>query len=245
VPLTTLFFDLDGTLSNNLVGIARCLNYGLANLGYRTLTHAEVLPFVGPPFRESLPRHFPDIDVERALVLYRERYDTHGWLENDLYEGIADSIRGLYTHGYTIALCTSKPRIFAERIVEHFGLTRYFNGIHGPELDGRFDKKSDLLVHLLEAYKVAPEHAITTKISKQHDTRARIRLAYFGALVIAMNCRQRARRVLLKRRRSCSTPSTRLTSERSHVNSAFIKKSHYGSHSHCYRAAQIFAGRTE
>jgi phosphoglycolate phosphatase len=160
VPLTTLFFDLDGTLSNNLVGIARCLNYGLANLGYRTLTHAEVLPFVGPPFRESLPRHFPDIDVERALMLYRERYDTHGWLENDLYEGIADSIRGLYTHGYTIALCTSKPRIFAERIVEHFGLTRYFNGIHGPELDGRFDKKSDLLVHLLQQYKVAPEHAI-------------------------------------------------------------------------------------
>jgi phosphoglycolate phosphatase len=160
VPLTTLFFDLDGTVSNNLVGIARCLNYGLANLGYRTLTHEEVLPFVGPPFRESLPRRFPNIDVERALVLYRERYDTHGWLENDLYEGIADGIRGLYTHGYTIALCTSKPRIFAERIIEHFGLTRYFNGVHGPELDGRFDKKSDLLAHLLQHYKVAPENAI-------------------------------------------------------------------------------------
>jgi phosphoglycolate phosphatase len=216
VPLTTLFFDLDGTLSNNLVGIARCLNYGLANLGYRTLTHAEVLPFVGPPFRESLPRKFPDIDVERALVLYRERYDTHGWLENDLYEGIADSIRGLYTHGYTIALCTSKPRIFAERIVEHFGLTRYFNGVHGPELDGRFDKKTDLLVHLLHTYKVAPENAIMIgDRNKDIEAARHAGTVCCGALAIARNCRQRARRVLLNRRRSCCTRSTRSTSARS------------------------------
>jgi phosphoglycolate phosphatase len=160
VPITALFFDLDGTVSNNEVGITRCLNYGLEQLGYRALQGDEIRPFVGPPFRDSLPKHFPGIDVEQTLRLYRERYDQHGWLENDLYEGIEDAIRKLYAHGFTIALCTSKPRIFAERIIEHFGLTRYFNGIHGPELDGRFDKKTELLKHLIDHYKVAPENAL-------------------------------------------------------------------------------------
>ena len=160
MPITTLFFDLDGTVSNNFDGIARCLNFALKELGLRELSDAEVLPFVGPPFRESLPQVFPGIDTEAALRFYRDRYQVKGWLENNLYEGMADAIRALHLQGFTIALCTSKPRIFAERIIEHFQLARYFDGIHGPELDGQFDKKTDLLAHLIEHYKVAPANAV-------------------------------------------------------------------------------------
>lgn len=160
MPTTTLFFDLDGTVSNNFQGIARCLNFSLERLGLRQLSDAEVLPFVGPPFRESLPRVFPGINVEAALSLYRERYEQTGWLENNLYVGMADAIRTLHLQGFTIALCTSKPRVFAERIIDHFDLTRYFDGIHGPELDGKFDRKTDLLQHLMAHYKVMPESAV-------------------------------------------------------------------------------------
>ena len=160
MPITTLFFDLDGTVSNNFDGIARCLNFALKELGLRELSDAEVLPFVGPPFRESLPRMFPGIDAEAALRLYRTRYQEKGWLENTLYDGMADAIRSLHLQGFTIALCTSKPRIFAERIIEHFQLTRYFDGIHGPEFDGKFDRKTDLLAHLVSKYDVAPTNAV-------------------------------------------------------------------------------------
>jgi phosphoglycolate phosphatase len=160
VPITTLFFDLDGTVSNNFQGIARCLNYALGRLGLRQLTDDEVLPFVGPPFRESLPRVFPGIDTEAALHLYRERYELSGWLENNLYDGVTEAIRTLHLQGFTLALCTSKPRIFAERIIAHFELARYFDGIHGPELDGKFDRKTDLLAHLVRHYQTAPENAL-------------------------------------------------------------------------------------
>ena len=160
MPITTLFFDLDGTVSNNFDGIARCLNFALKELGLRELSDAEVLPFVGPPFRESLPRAFPGIDTETALRFYRLRYQEKGWLENSLYEGMAEAIRTLHLQGFTIALCTSKPRIFAERIIGHFQLARYFNGIHGPELDGTFDRKTDLLAHLVSKYNVAPTSAL-------------------------------------------------------------------------------------
>jgi phosphoglycolate phosphatase len=160
VPVTTLFFDLDGTVSNNFEGIARCLNFALERLGLRQLSDAEVMPFVGPPFRESLPRTFPGINTEAALQLYRERYEKLGWLENSLYDGIAEAIRTLHLQGFTVALCTSKPRVFAERIIDHFDLRRYFDGIHGPELDGKFDRKTDLLEHLVKRYNVAPANAL-------------------------------------------------------------------------------------
>jgi phosphoglycolate phosphatase len=160
VPVTTLFFDLDGTVSNNFQGISRCLNFALARMGLRELSDDEVRPFVGPPFRESLPRVFPGIDTEMALNLYRERYETKGWLENSVYDGMASAIRTLHLQGFTVALCTSKPRIFAERIIDHFDLTRYFDGIHGPELDGTFDRKTELLAHLMGHYKAAPEQAV-------------------------------------------------------------------------------------
>lgn len=160
MPVTTLFFDLDGTVSNNFQGISRCLNFALDRLGFRQLTDDEVLPFVGPPFRESLPRVFPGINAEAALSLYRERYETSGWLENSVYDGMAQTIRVLHLQGFTIALCTSKPRVFAERIIGHFGLARYFDGIHGPELDGKFDRKTDLLEHLMAYYEASPDTAV-------------------------------------------------------------------------------------
>jgi phosphoglycolate phosphatase len=160
VPITTLFFDLDGTISNNFVGIQRCLNHALGRMGYPLLATEDVAPFVGPPFRESLPKRFEGIDVEAALRLYRERYDVHGWLENEVYDGVREALRGLHLQGFTIALCTSKPRVFAEKIVAHFDLQRYFDGIYGPEFDGRFDKKHELLAHLVKKYDVSPERAI-------------------------------------------------------------------------------------
>ncbi len=160
MAVTTLFFDLDGTVTNNFDGIARCLNYALEKLGFQHLADDQVRPFVGPPFRESLPRAFPGIDAEAALHYYRHRYEHTGWQENSLYDGIGDAIRQLHLQGFTIALCTSKPRVFAEKIIDHFDLTRYFDGIHGPEFDGRFDQKTDLLAHLVGHYKVAPTSAV-------------------------------------------------------------------------------------
>ena len=74
--------------------------------------------------------------------------------------GKREAIRTLHLQGFTIAVCTSKPRIFAERIIEHFELARYFDGVHGPELDGKFDRKTDLLAHLVQHYKTAGESAL-------------------------------------------------------------------------------------
>jgi phosphoglycolate phosphatase len=57
-------------------------------------------------------------------------------------------------------VATSKPAVYADRIVEHFGLDAYFAGVYGSELDGRFDDKADLLAHLFATAPVAADAAI-------------------------------------------------------------------------------------
>ncbi|PYN41806.1 MAG: hypothetical protein DMD95_18435 [Candidatus Rokuibacteriota bacterium] len=46
------------------------------------------------------------------------------------------------------------------RIVHHLGLDHYFAGVYGPELEGRFDDKIDLLAHLLATEGISAERAV-------------------------------------------------------------------------------------
>lgn len=52
--------------------------------------------------------------------------------------------------GHRLFLATSKPHVYATRILDHFGVARVFSGVYGSELDGRRDDKSELIAHLLE-----------------------------------------------------------------------------------------------
>jgi phosphoglycolate phosphatase len=86
---------------------------------------------------------------KRTLAFYRERFADVGLFENSPYEGIAEVLAALRESRATLLVATSKPRVYAERIVRHFGLDTHFTAVHGCELDGTREDKRDLLEHLL------------------------------------------------------------------------------------------------
>jgi phosphoglycolate phosphatase len=98
--------------------------------------------------------------VERALALYRERFADVGLFENAVYDGIVDSLHALSARGARLFVATSKPRVYAERIVRHFALDTHFAAVHGCELDGTREDKRDLLAHLLPHHGIAPADAV-------------------------------------------------------------------------------------
>ncbi len=97
---------------------------------------------IGPPLRASFVRILgAEDDADRAVSLYRERFSDIGLYENAVYDGIAEVLTALGESGRRLFVATSKPHVFAERIVEHFGLRRHFEHVFGSELDGtRVDK---------------------------------------------------------------------------------------------------------
>lgn len=155
--MKTILFDLDGTLTDPREGITRSLAYALERMGIEPPPLADLTFAIGPPLRLSLARLIGSDAadaVERTLAFYRERFADVGLFENAPYAGIAEALTRLSEAGATLYVATSKPRVYAERIVRHFGLDAHFVAIHGCELDGTREDKRDLLAHLL------PHHAI-------------------------------------------------------------------------------------
>ena len=148
-----VFLDLDGTLTDPREGITRSIRYALARLGRPAPPDADLTWCIGPPLQDSfavLLGHDAAL-VARAVALYRERFGAVGILENLLHTGIEDALSRLSARGARLYVATSKPRVYARRIVARFGLWRWIAEVFGAELDGRLARKRDLLAHALAA----------------------------------------------------------------------------------------------
>ena len=148
-----ILFDLDGTLTDSFDGITKSIQYALKELG-REIPEAEKLRWcIGPPLQESFLTLLDTnnrSEAEEALALYRSRYGEAGLFENKLYSGILESLEALRELGHDLSVATSKPEVFAVRIIEHFGLREFFSHVDGSQLDGRRTDKSDLIRHILD-----------------------------------------------------------------------------------------------
>jgi phosphoglycolate phosphatase len=153
-----VLLDLDGTLTDPRPGIVRCIRYALDRLARPCPSDDALATRIGPPLRGTFGTLLETSDpalIERAMGFYRERFADVGLYENQVYDGIPAMLDGLGRGGRQLFVATSKPAVFAERIVRHFALDRHFAGVYGPDLDGRLGDKAELLAHLLTMERLA------------------------------------------------------------------------------------------
>ena len=144
-----LFFDLDGTITDPFDGITACVKYALEHFGI-SAEQKDLLSFIGPPLKDEFMRRFglSEEDAEEAVVWYRKRYPEKGIFECRLYDGIPKLLETL-SKNHVLILATSKPLVYAERILEHFDIRRYFTYTVGATFDGRLSEKSGVLAEAL------------------------------------------------------------------------------------------------
>jgi phosphoglycolate phosphatase len=146
-----LLIDLDGTLTDPAEGIVGCFRLALETLGRSPPPAAELTWIIGPPLRGCFAKALDgEGDPEEALKIYRDRYSTVGLFEAHVYDGVEETLADLRTAGARLFLCTAKPLLYAERILNHFNLDRHFDAAYGDELGGRFQDKADLIAHILK-----------------------------------------------------------------------------------------------
>lgn len=163
----TLFFDLDGTLTDPKEGITRCVRYALERLESPWPDDDDLAWCIGPPLFDSFRTLVGDERAAQALSYYRERFAEIGWRENRPYPEIADVLQELRAHGTELYVATSKPQVFAHRILSHFGLAEYFTRLFGAELDGTRSRKAELLRHALA--EIGGAAAAVMIGDRQHD----------------------------------------------------------------------------
>jgi len=144
-----IYFDLDGTLTDPYEGITRCILYALDELGIPHPDEQYLHSCIGPPSYDTFPEMVGEELTLKAVDLYRERFNDVGWQENSPYEGILDALEAICASGHTLFVATSKPHVQARRIVDHFGMGRFFQSVYGCELDGTRSNKSELLEYAI------------------------------------------------------------------------------------------------
>ncbi|WP_431309447.1 HAD hydrolase-like protein [Gordonia sesuvii] len=149
-PSTVLLVDLDGTITDSFAGIANSFRYALSTVGAPDPSPDLVAGIAGPPMIDTLTGMGLDqATADAAMRAYRERYTDTGWLENAVYDGMADVLADLRSAGRTLAVATSKNEKTAVAILEHFGLAEHFAVIAGASDDGTRRAKSDVIAHAL------------------------------------------------------------------------------------------------
>ncbi len=155
---TVVLFDLDGTLTDSAPGILAGFRHSLETVGAPEPTEQQLALVIGPPLIDSFRTMGLDEDVaQRALAAYFERYDAQGWAENSVYDGIEPVLAALKNRGVRLGVATSKSERFAHRILDHFGLSKYFEFIGGASNDGVRRAKPDVIAHSLRNLGLIPK----------------------------------------------------------------------------------------
>ena len=154
VNLCNIMFDLDGTLVNSSEGILASTEYALNKLGYPPVPKETICGTIGLSLIEMMRKLLPGLSDEAYKTLsiaYREHYSQTGVMQCNLYPGIDRLIKELYNE-FDLYIVTSKPTIFAEKILESFNLAEYFRSISGVELTLNIKKKHELIAELIDKY---------------------------------------------------------------------------------------------
>lgn len=145
--MTTILFDLDGTIINSFLGITRCVQYALRSKGIEVENLEDLEEYIGPPLKKTFQKNYDFSDEETIDLIrkYRERFDVTGIFENELYPGVEQTLLHLKERGYPLVLASSKPETACKRILEKHGLLSCFDEVVGATLDGRISTKEQVL----------------------------------------------------------------------------------------------------
>lgn len=163
-------FDLDGTLTDPGEGITRSVAYALSFFGIEVKDRTALYPFIGPPLVDSFSTFygFSPEQARQAVERYREYFSRQGIFENELYPGIKELLENLKRQGVRILLASSKPEVYARKILEHFQLLPFFDFVAAATMDDTRSKKTDVVRYALESCGISPDRAVMIG-DRHHD----------------------------------------------------------------------------
>lgn len=135
-------FDLDGTITESAPGIIKSVVHGLAAIGIHETDQEKLKTFIGPPLNVQMEKLYglSDEEITKAIMAFREVYETKGILDCAPYPGIPALLKELHHKGVILGVASSKPEPFVKTILDHFQISSYFTVIHGSRVGDELDQ---------------------------------------------------------------------------------------------------------
>lgn len=166
-----ILFDLDGTVTDPGIGITNSVMHALRKFGIIEEDRSRLYKFIGPPLADSFRQfyEFSEEETARGIEYYREYFTDKGIFENEVYEGMEELLAALNRQGRKLIIATSKPEVFAERILEHFHLDSYFSFVAGATMDEKRVKKAEVIAYALESCGISDLSGVLMIGDRKHD----------------------------------------------------------------------------
>jgi phosphoglycolate phosphatase len=174
--ITTLLFDLDGTLVDSAPDLALAVNQTLSDLNLATYSQDMIRGWVGNGATTLIERALSgsatintDLDkklADQALSIFLQHYQRCLCVESVLYVGVKETLITLKNMGFHLAVITNKPAQFIQPILTGLGLNNLFEiVIGGDSLNERKPHPLPLL-HACEQLKVSVNECLMIGDSK-------------------------------------------------------------------------------
>ncbi|MFA9413856.1 MULTISPECIES: HAD-IA family hydrolase [unclassified Streptococcus] len=155
--MTTLLFDLDGTLVDSSLDIIDSFQHSFEQMGLVCPAQDQLMTFIGPPLRFTFSQFFNhDTEVDKAVNYFRNYYEHQEIYHDTVYAGITELLIALKSMGYQLFVTTSKQEEAAKNVLGKLGLSHYFTGIYGATASHHH--KSDVIRSCLQDYQLQPEN---------------------------------------------------------------------------------------
>jgi len=144
-------------LADSRVAITSCMNHALEAAGREPVEPTSLYSLIGPSLSfgfSSLLGVDPDApEVAACIASYRAVYGEVSLRDTPTYAGVPEALEAIAAAvpGRRLAVATSKPRAFAEPLIEALGLRHWFEAVFAPELDLHVESKTATVGRALEA----------------------------------------------------------------------------------------------
>ncbi|MCU6688180.1 HAD hydrolase-like protein [Dorea acetigenes] len=137
-----VIFDLDGTLLDTSPGIFNSVRFAEQQMGFTPILDARLKEFVGPP-PKSMYMKIYGVDENTAMEAakcHRQYGREKAIYEATVYPGIIALLENFKEQGIKLAVSTLKSQKIAEKVLENFGISHFFDSIVGMDENESFTK---------------------------------------------------------------------------------------------------------
>jgi phosphoglycolate phosphatase len=136
--VSSIVFDLDGTLIDSAPDIRAAINRTLADEGQALLDLSTVISFIGHGLPNLVAKAMGarGIDMGQHARLTAVTLDHYNAASNDLtrpYPGVMEVLAQLRGQGHRLAICTNKPEAPARKVLDQFGMAHLFDAVVGGD----------------------------------------------------------------------------------------------------------------
>ncbi len=142
---THVLFDMDGTLLESGDAIMGRIARTFLEFGAAVPDRTELQLLLGPPTHEILGRYLRPEQLSEATAYYRGLAEADGMTGMSLFDGMRDLVRDLHDAGIPLATATTKLRVEAARVVNHFDIGQFFTVIQGADPENGVHTKGDVV----------------------------------------------------------------------------------------------------